>query len=137
MKKDPAIYCRILTARTRNFYASIGSIYCPALKEMVIFNAKGFHHLLFESDHIPRSVKEKIYKLTLLPLAIPVIKNATIVFQERNVQVRSSRKKDAFFKSGKTYALVAVVGNKNPIAVRVILLQMGNGKLMFRSIMRH
>jgi hypothetical protein len=106
------------------------------LKEDVIFNARGYHHLLYNSDGTARDVREIIYKLTLLPLARPVIQNATGVAEERNVKIRDGRKKSSKIKDAKTYALTANVGRKNPVDVRVILIKIGNGKLMFRSIMR-
>ena len=130
-------YCKILTARTCQIYDSIGSIYCPILKEKVIFNARGFHHLLYGPDGTPRNVRERIYKLTLFPLAILTIKNATSVDEERDIGVRTSRKKNALLKKGKTYALTATVGRKDPVAARVIILKIGTGNLIFWSIMKN
>lgn len=100
------------------------------------FNARGFHHLRYNADGTARDVSEIIYKLTLFPLAIPVVKNATYVAEEREVMVRASRKRGAKLVKGRTYALVAKVGRKQPVSVRVILLKIDGGKLMFRSIMR-
>ncbi len=137
IKKDPIEYCRVLTNSTRATYDAIGTIYCPILKENVVFNGRGFHHLNYNSDGTPRDVNERIYKMTLFPLAVPVILNATSVDEEREVEIRESRKKGAKLKKGKTYSLVALVGRKNPVHVRVILLKIGNGNLMFRSIMKH
>lgn len=106
------------------------------LKENVVFNAKGFHHLLNESDHAPRSMSEIIHKLKLLPFAKEVIQNATSIYQQRNIKIKESRKKSAKIKQAGTYALVAKVAEKN-VEVRVILLKIGDGNLMFRSIMKH
>lgn len=130
-------YCKLLTSTTRAIYEKIASIHCPILKEKVIFNAKGFHHLLYESNGKARSINERIYKLTLMPLAKAVIQNATSIDEERNVKIRVSRKKKTLLKDGKTFSLVASVGRKNPVQVRVILLRIGNGNLTFRSIMKH
>lgn len=135
-RKSSIEHCRLLTISTKTSYDAIGAVYCPILKEKVVFNARGFHHLCYDSDGTPRDVKERVYKMTLFPLAIPVIKNAIGVAEERNVEVRENRKKNAKLKKGKTYALVALVGTKNPVNIRVILLKIGNGNLMFRSIMK-
>lgn len=129
-------YCAILTASTKVVYDGVGTILCPILKEDVVFNSRGFHHLQYDSDGTPRDIGEVIYKLTLFPLAVPTIKNATYVAEERDVMVRPDRKKGSKLVKGKTYALVAKVGRKRPVSVRVILLKIGNGKLMFRSIMK-
>jgi len=130
-------YCNLLTVSARTTYNSIGSIYCPALKEKIVFNARGFHHLLYESCGTPRKVIEKIYKLTLLPLALPTIKNATEVVEERKIKIRANRKKNSLIKDGVMYTLVAKVGRKKPVDVRVIILRIGNGNFMFRSIMKN
>lgn len=136
-KQSQIDYCRLLTASARATYDSIKSVYCPILKENVVFNARGFHHLNYNSDGTPRDVSERVHKLTLFPLAIPVIKNATAIAEERDIKIRASRKKGAPTKDGKTYALAALVGRKKPVEVRVVLLRIGNGNLTFRSIMKN
>jgi len=136
MNKNNIRQCNLLISSTKTIYDLVGSIYCPVLKEKVIFNARGFHHLLYNSNGSSRKINEKIYKLTLFPLAIPTIKFATAIVDERKIKIRASRKKNLPLKLGITYALIAKVGKKRPIDIRVILLKIGNGKLMFRSIMR-
>lgn len=118
-------------------YDSLRRIYCPILKEDVVFNARGFHHLLYNADGTPRDANERIHKLTLIPLAEPVIRNATSIDEERVIEIRTSRKKNAPIKKARCYSLVAVVGRKNPVVVRVVLIKIGTGNLMFRSIMKH
>ena len=130
-------YCQELIIKTKSNYIKIKKVYCPTLKENVVFNAKGFHHILYESGGTPRTVEEKIYKLTLIPLAPAVIRNAIKIKGVRDVEVRVSRKNRTVLKKGKAYSLVATVGRKNPVAVRVILLRIGNGQLAFRSIMKN
>ena len=117
-------------------YRAIGTIYCPLLKEDVFFNSDGLHHLRYHTDGTARTVSESIYKLTLFPLVIPVIKNAPSIAEKRIVRIKTGRKKSAHQKNGEMYALVAEVGKK-PIAIRVILMRIGNGKLVFRSVMKN
>lgn len=135
-RPNQIIYCQTLTTSARVTYDAIGKAYCPFLKEDVIFNARGFHHLNYNSDGTARDVVERIHKLLLVPLVVPVIKNATAIAQERDIKIRESRKKAAPIKDAKTYSLVALVGRKNPIEVRVILMRIGNGILQFRSVMK-
>ena len=138
MSTDKAIErCKALTTTTRETYNTIKSVSCPVLEVNVVFNSKGFRHLLYKPDGTPRDVSERIFKLTLFPLAVPVIKNAVGIDEERDVTIRSSRKKkDKKLKKGKTFALVAKVGKKNPVSVRVIVLQVGTGNHIFYSIMK-
>lgn len=135
-KPDPTEYCRILTLSMRATYEKIDVIFCPILNERVYFNARGFHHLSYNSDGTPRDVRERIHKLALVPLIKHVLFSATGIEEERDIKIRPSRKKNALLKDGKTFALKALVGKKKPVEVRVILLRIGNGKLTFRSVMR-
>jgi hypothetical protein len=137
MKKPPTEHCKLLTVSTKIFYDSIGSVHCPILKEDVFFTSDGFHHLNYNSDGTARNVAERIYKMALFPLAIPVIKNAIAITEERKIKIRMSRKKNTKYKEGKTHALVAMVGKRKPSEVKVILLRIGNGKLKFRSVMKN
>ena len=66
---------KALLKKRREWYKKIGRVYCPILEEDVIFNSKGFHHLIYPGGKM-RPIKEQMYKLGLLPLVIPVIKNA-------------------------------------------------------------
>ena len=119
-------------------YNEIGSIYCPILNKDIIFNAKGFHHLHYKPDGTPRNTAEKIYKLLLVPLAIPVIKNAVSIYEKRKIEIPNSRKKGAKKIKAIQYALTAIVGRKKPVGIRVIILEIENGENpIFWSIMKH
>lgn len=129
-------YYHSLKTTTKSAYNAIKNIYCSVLETKIIFNSTGFHHLLYKPDGTARDVSEAIYKLKLFPLAVPVIKNAIGISEEREVNIRVSRKNKSTFKKGKTYSLVAKVGRKNPVSVRVIVLKVGNGNFIFYSIMK-
>lgn len=73
-------YSELLNEK-RVWYKAVRKSYCPILNENITFNAKGFHHLLFDGLGHPRSRKERMYKLELLPLAIPVLKTATSIYE--------------------------------------------------------
>lgn len=136
-KEERRKRCELLSISVGASYKEIGSIGCPILGTEVVFNRKGYHHLHYKPDGTSRNVEERIHKLALFPLAIPVIKNAIGIKEERDVEIKATRKKGAKIKKGKTYALVALVGEKNPVAVRVIILRVGDGNYMFWSIMKN
>lgn len=137
-KQTPEQYCQLLSINTRSVYDSVGSVFCQILQKNIVFNAKGFHHLHYKPDGTARTVSERIHKLTLVPLAQAVIRNAVSINEERNVEIRESRKKNAKILKAKQYALVATVGKKKPIEVRVIVLEVENSKNpIFWSIMKH
>lgn len=130
--------CELINTAAKITYSSIGSIYCPILDKNIVFNAKGFHHLHYKPDGTPRNTAEKIHKLILVPLAVPVIKNAIGIYDERKVEIPNSRKKGAKKIKATQYALTATVGRKKPVEVRVIILEIENGKNpIFWSIMKH
>lgn len=136
-EEDPTEYCALLKTSTEITYNSIKSIYCPALSRNIIFNAKGFHHLSYKPDGTARKVPARIYKLTLFPLVIPVIKNALKIDEKRNIFVSNSRKKNAKPMKAIQYALVSEVGKlKTP--VKVILMEIEGGKeTIFWSVMKN
>jgi hypothetical protein len=125
-----------LVNKMRTYYQSIKQVYCPILESDVSFNSNGFHHLRYKADGTSRTKKEIEYKLRLLPLAIPVIKNAIGIAETRQIIFTTGRGACAKKKQATAYALVAIVGAKNPIAVRVIIVKVGNGKPFFYSIMK-
>lgn len=134
---DQNAYFKRLKISKRITYDSIGRIFCPILQKNIVFNAKGFHHLHYKPDGTARNVQESIYKLSLLPLAIPVIRNATKIQETRELTIPISRKINAKKVKAKQYALVATVGRKNRISVRVIIMEIENGQNpFFWSIMR-
>lgn len=138
MKLPPDEHCKLLTTTARAAYNVVKKVFCPILNKEVVFNSKGFHHLQYKPDGTSRTTAEKIYKLTLLPLAVPVITNAIGINEERNIKLRYGRKKESKIVNAKQYALVAMVGKKNPIEVRVIILDIENSQNpIFWSIMKH
>ena len=126
-----------LKTSTRIAYSSINSVHCPILGEDIVFNSNGFRHLTIKPDGTYRTVKEGIYKLTLFPLAIPTIKSATVISDERDIKISVGRGKRRKYKDAKTYALTAYVGKKHPTLIRVIILRIGTGKYSFYSIMKN
>lgn len=126
-------HCKSLLQSTKAVYGAIGKVYCPILEENVTFNAKGFHHFRYKPGGTARNLKDVIQRLTLFPLVVPAIKNAVAIDDEREITITQKGKK----KKVKTYAIVAIVGRKNPVAVRVIILRVGDGKHIFWSVMRN
>jgi hypothetical protein len=129
--------CNLLSSTARVSYNAVDRVFCQILQKNVVFNSKGFHHLHYKPDGTARNVPERIHKLTLLPLAVPVIRNATSIAEEREITIPENRKKGAKKIKAKQYALVSTVGRKNPVAVRVIIMETENSQNpIFWSIMR-
>lgn len=114
--------------KRRSWYKAIGRVYCPILNDHVIFNSKGFYHLRYDTFGKKRSVKEQSYKLGLLPLVIPVIKNAAKIHDYKKEQY--SKPLGKYFE---IWELREIVG-KQKTMVSVILRRIGNGNITFLSV---
>ena len=113
----------------RAWYKTIGKIYCPSLKESVVFNSKGFRHLRYDSTGKARTIKEQKYKLGLLPLVIPVIKNAKKIDKYEIIYSKP------LGKHCEMWSIKSVVGKQNT-QVKVILRRIGDGNITFFSVMK-
>lgn len=121
--------------KNKEFYLSWEFVYCKALNSLVYFNMKGFNHLRFKIDNTPRSKKESLYKISLLPLVRPVIYKAINIkkYQKRYSPIGGSNKK--IYKNIEYWSLVERVGKKK-VLIKVILRRIGNGKIHFWSVMK-
>jgi len=120
-------YKKLLEER-RIWYTSIKKVYCPILKEYIVFNSKGFHHLIYPNGK-RRPQKEQMYKLGLLPLIIPVIKNSTKISKYEKCFVKDLGKEAEF------WVLMEIVGKQNTLT-KVILRRVGTGNITFLSVMK-
>lgn len=125
---------RLLIAQQKAFYNSIGSVYCPILKEMVHFTSSGYYHLLYESSSrpgkpVPRKVSEQYLKLICLEDAPFVIQNCTHISQTRII-IRKLKGNNHEF----TYYGLVHKGTSGRI-IKVIVERVGKGKYKFLSVM--
>ena len=120
-------YKELLEGR-RAWYKTIVKVYCPILKEYIIFNSKGFHHLIFPNGRW-RPKKEQMYKLGLLLLVIPVIKNAKVISKYKKCFVKDLDKEAEF------WTLTEIAGKQKTL-IKVILRRIGTGNITFLSVMK-
>ncbi len=120
----------------REIYDKIGGVYCPCLNSEVVFNAQGFHHMEYDGGGTARLLKERIFKLKLIPLAVPVLKCAEKIDEYKKDKQPKNRKKGAVQKDVEFWSLVANVGKNRDVKVKVVLKRTGNGKIIFWSIMK-
>ena len=120
----------------REDYKTWVPVYCPAIREYVFFNMRGFNHLRFKIDNTPRNPKEAMYKLGLLPLVRPAIHLATVVekYERRVAPVGGGHAK--VLKEMEYWAVEAVVGKRNT-KVRIVLRKLvGGQQIHFWSVMK-
>jgi len=122
--------------RARDIYYSQKSVCNPYFQSEVIFNADGFHHLRFSARR-ERNKCEQLLKLSLLPLAIVVIKKSGTLQEYRKFLIAVGKKsKDGLapMKMAEYWGFVAIVG-QNQIKIRVVLRRVGDGNIIFWSVM--
>jgi hypothetical protein len=113
------------------FYKTIEETYCPILDEKVIFNAKGFYHLRYNNHGKERIIKEQIYKINLLPLVLPVIKNANTIYEYK--KERYSKPLNKFYE---IWEIRARAGKEKAL-ISVVLRRIGDGKITFLSVWKN
>ncbi len=113
------------------WFKTVKKIRCPIINEDVFFTSKGFHHLRYDSGGKERSKSEQKYKMGLLPLVIPVIKNAVNVYEYKKEQY--SKPLGKYYE---IWELREVVG-KNKTLVSVVLRRIGDGNVTFLSVWKH
>ncbi len=124
--------------KAEEYFNSIEKVNCPYFSEKVIFNSDGFNHLQFSAGS-ERDKKEQLLKFRLLRSVVKIIeKSGTIQEYRKQWGAVGRKKKDGFRKTKEMqyWGLIAITGKEiNQIRVRVILRQVGDGNIIFWSVM--
>ena len=111
MSIDENIKIHIILKDARELYEKQGSIYCPYFDEKIILNSDGFNHLQNKTNRQHRPVAEQIYKI-------------------------GKKGNDGFYKTKRVqyWGFVAILEN-NATKIKIILKKIGDGNVMFWSVM--
>ncbi len=125
-----------LKENSLKFYNSIGKVPSPALKEIVVFSAEGFNHIVFKSPNTERERSSQILRFKLIPLAKKLVEISTTYqeFEEtiKDFTVKRHKKKIKQFMVVKYWGIIGVIDNRK---IKVIIRKIGdNGFLHFWSI---
>jgi hypothetical protein len=123
--------------KARKLYESHEKIPCPYFGFDIILNSDGFHHLQFSARR-ERNKSEQFLKLRLLPLALKIIKKSGTVQEYRETMQPIGKKgKDGFtpMKTVSYWAFIAIVGDERKIKIKTILRRVGDGNVVFWSVM--
>ncbi len=122
--------------KARELYNKQKDVYNPYLESQVVFNSDGFHHLQFSARR-ERNKKEQILKFNLLLLAIKVIKKSgTLQEYRKDLLAIGKKSKDGLRKTKEVqyWGFVAIIGSPS-IKIRVILRRVGDGNIIFWSVL--
>jgi hypothetical protein len=115
---------RLLKQNMRQRYDSIRSPHsCKTLNQQVFFNARGFHHLLYDSSGKARSILSARNRLILIQYIPVVLLNASDSTYEK-FYARKNRKKESPSISIEQWGLTHTMHNGKVIKV---ILRRENG----------
>lgn len=124
--------------KAKNLHEAQKSVNNPYLQSEVIFNSDGFHHLRFSARR-ERNKKEQLLKFSLLPLAIKIIRASGTLQEYRKLLISVGKKgKDGLrrTKNAEYWGFIAIVGKiQSQIKIRVVLRRIGDGNIIFWSVM--
>lgn len=116
---------------THKLYKSVGSLWCPATKNNVVFNAHGWIHLSFRRNGHRRSPEDLKQRHRLFKNVHEVVKNSQVAIPSiKEITSRRGIKRQAKF-----YELVWLCQRQNK-HTSVILRQIENQKLHYYSVRR-
>ena len=123
--------------KAKIIYSAKREIYCPYFKTNVILNSDGFHHLQFSARR-ERNKNEQLFKFSLLPLGLEIIRRSATIQEYRKLLTpigkKSARDGSVPMKEVEYWGLVAIIGEKK-IKVRTVLRRIGDGNITFWSVM--
>ncbi len=128
-----------LVQEMKNYYYSLGEIYCPYFKEKISFNAKGWGHLKFKSARRVRNIKDMYTRLKNIKFA-PHIISLSYTLQEKQsknilVDIETRNRKERVLKRADYYAFIAIVRDGNiEKRMKVIIREIEGGQKHFWSI---
>lgn len=113
--------------KQKEIYKKLKPCHCKAIQEDVHFNSDGLNHLLYKNRR-PRSIEEKVYRISLVTYLYVAISNAT-------------QAKEIFFDNPPTRLWVLewvnVIDGDKIYRIKVILRKRGLlGRVHFLSVMR-
>lgn len=110
-----------LKNHTFKTYKHTKPVYCPYLKTKIVFNSKGFWHMVYTGRNKKRSRKSQKLRFRLFPLAVKVI-SLTSTLQE--IEVRGRQRLTY-------YGFIAILDEWK---LKVIVKKRGSGQPFFWSV---
>lgn len=120
-----------MIAETSREYHKIGSIYCSALKENIIFNNYGWKHLRFDGHGHKRNEQDLRRRLHLFKHAVEVLKNCKTAGEKEQatIHLKKNPRDVIYIEIG--HECKTKLGNKNIV---VILRKFEKGPYHYYSI---
>ena len=128
--------------KAETYYKTIVKSFCPYFSKEVVFNSDGFNHLQFSSGS-EREKRSQLLKFSLLPYVVDILKKSGTVQEYRKQWGKVGRKKingSEDMKEMEYWGFISIVNNHSqtevPERIKVILRRVGDGNIIFWSVMR-
>ena len=137
MEPDPEKF-RLAKEKAHTIFTAQRAIWCPYLKQDVVLNSDGFHHLQFSARR-ERNKNEQLLKFRLLPLGLWLIKHSSTLQEYRKILApvgkASARDGMTAMKHIEYWGFFGIIGEDKKVKARVVLRRVGDGNITFWSVM--
>lgn len=124
-------------SEVETIYSAQKTIYNPYFKTNIVLNSDGFHHLQFSARR-ERNKREQLFKFSLLPFGLEIVRKAGTIQEYRKLLTPIGKKSAVDgsipMKNVEYWGLIGIVGSKG-IKVRTVLRRIGDGNITFWSVM--
>ncbi len=121
--------------KAEELYSSLDRIFCPYLKEDVVFNSKGIRHLKFKWNQQARIQSDQYTRLKLfylVPKIIALSHTLQGIRREKCFEIQNSSSKwKRVLKDVCFYEFIAIFDN---VLVKIVVKQVEDGEKYFWSI---
>ena len=140
MKKIDLEKFKKLKNKTKDYYQSVGNVYCPALRSDIIFNSDGFHHLCYDESKKERNKRVQKNKLMCFKDGERILKKSTTIQEyRRSICPVGKKNKSGLRKTSilEWFGFFSIISFSRGIRVKVIVRRIGgkNGQYHFWSVM--
>lgn len=125
--------------KAKILYEKQNEVFCPFFNQKITLNSDGFNHLQYKPNRTPRDVRVQVTKLTLLRHALSILpKCGTVQEYRESMEKVGKQGRDGFRKMKRVqYWGFIVILPGNARKIKIIIKQVGDGKIIFWSVMPH
>lgn len=119
----------------KEFYETIGKVFCPYFQSAISFNELGMEHLHYKKREKFRPEQDQYMRFKLISYAPEIIKRSHtiqgLLETSQFEKVRSHNKTEYVMKFVRFYEFIAVIKRSR---IKIIVKQIGDGEKFFWSI---
>ncbi|MFA6405036.1 MAG: hypothetical protein WCW03_03490 [Candidatus Paceibacterota bacterium] len=120
---------------TAELYASFKKVYSPALAGDIHFTSEGFNHLIYERARKERDKRTQILRFDMLEKAKFILETSTTYQEyEEDMEYQRVNRHGKFIGMNVAVRYWGFVAIVNKFRVKVVVRQVGNGKMEFQSV---